>query len=412
MSLTDEEYQSVSVINKNEVDIENSFYKYLIENWFIVPVEFNEHKFCAQIKETLKIFKQPKDLSEYIIFTTTDCNARCFYCYENGVRKFPMSEETAHKVAKYIIEKTGSSIPTLRWFGGEPLYNEKVIDIISEDLSNAGISFKSSLITNGYLIDEEKIIKAKDKWNVFYAQISLDGTEKVYNKAKNYIYENGESPYIRVLNNIQHLLDAGIGVLIRLNMGLHNYEDLKDLVQVLCNRFGNRDDNLCSVYFAMLFDFSHERPKEERTLLVNHIIEQEEILRENNLVRIKLPKIMSINHCIADGGKGCTITPDGKVGICEHHVADEFWSDINDSYRDESVLERWKELADFVPECETCSLFPNCLKLKHCPENDSVCDDDNRRLLHYRLQRSMKLYYKRYLNNYTSDPIEKLYMDD
>lgn len=410
LSISDSEYELVS--NLDKIDVDNPFCQYLIENWFVVPIKFDEHKFWLQVKTTLRLFKNTTNIEDYIIFTTTDCNARCFYCYENGINKFPMSNEVAHKTAKYIVEHCGSAVPILRWFGGEPLYNEKAIDIICDDLDKSGIEFKSSIVSNGYLFNDENVIKAKNKWKTLYVQISLDGTEDVYNRAKNFIYDSEESPYVRVLDNIDRLLNAGVGVLIRLNMGIHNYEDMCDLVQILCQRFGNRDDNLCSVYFAMLFDFAHTRPKEERTLLVNHIIEQEEILFENNLVRIKLPKVMSINHCIADSGKGCTITPNGKIGLCEHHVEDELWSDLDATFRDESVLSRWRELADSIPECDNCSLRPNCLKLKHCPENDSVCDDDNRRLLHYRLQRSMKLFYKNFSKKEAVDPVEKLYMHD
>ena len=64
-------------------------------------------------------------IDKYVIFTTLDCNARCFYCYElKSKGKTPMSIETAEKVAKYIITHCpkGTEV-SLDWFGGEPLFN-------------------------------------------------------------------------------------------------------------------------------------------------------------------------------------------------------------------------------------------------------------------------------------------------
>lgn len=56
-----------------------------------------------------------KKTKSYTILTTTDCNARCFYCYELGRSRIPMSEQTAHEIADYI------SAPkvNIHWFGGE-----------------------------------------------------------------------------------------------------------------------------------------------------------------------------------------------------------------------------------------------------------------------------------------------------
>lgn len=39
------------------------------------------------IRRTMQ--KEPEHTTTYTIFTTTDCNARCFYCYEMGRSQFP-----------------------------------------------------------------------------------------------------------------------------------------------------------------------------------------------------------------------------------------------------------------------------------------------------------------------------------
>lgn len=72
-----------------------------------------------------------------------------------------MTEETAEKVARYIITHAPKGIDIrLDWFGGEPLYNEKVIDIITSRVASAGFNFSSSMISNGYLFNDTNLRKA------------------------------------------------------------------------------------------------------------------------------------------------------------------------------------------------------------------------------------------------------------
>ena len=373
----------------------NRLLQTLIQNWYYVPEDFDEEKMRNQFLQTLQLFQPPKILNDYIIFTTTDCNARCFYCYENGIHKFPMSEETAHQVAAFIHKKCGKENASIRWFGGEPLYNEKVIDIICEDLEKSGTPFSSTMVSNGYLFESETVKKAKEKWKLQLVQITLDGTEEVYNRSKNYIYQDGKSAFWKVMGNIDALLNDGIAVLIRMNMDRHNEEDLSRLIDLLCERFGNREDGLCRAYVALLFDFEGKRPFEEKMELAKKCIALEDKLAVYNLSGKGPQKNYAFHHCISDSGKGCIINPKGDLGICEHHAQDELWGHVSHDEVDPAVLERWKERTDRVEDCENCSLLPECLKLKLCPENNTACDEADRFLKRERLRRSMKYLYQR-----------------
>lgn len=46
-----------------------------------------------------------------------------------------MSKETAMKVASYISRNRKNEIVSIRWFGGEPLYNQMAIDTICSSLN-------------------------------------------------------------------------------------------------------------------------------------------------------------------------------------------------------------------------------------------------------------------------------------
>jgi sulfatase maturation enzyme AslB (radical SAM superfamily) len=78
-----------------------------------------------------------------------------------------MTKETAEKVANYIIDHTFIDEQVdLGWFGGEPLFNQEVIDIIVTKVEGSGRHAKSGIISNSYLFDEQTCIKAARDWHV------------------------------------------------------------------------------------------------------------------------------------------------------------------------------------------------------------------------------------------------------
>ena len=153
--LSDEEYANILELEE------------LKARWFVVPEQMDEMKKADMVRWILRsTAKKPKNTNNYIVMPTTDCHARCFYCFEKGRSRIPMSEETAHKTARYIREHCGGQKVRIAWFGGEPLFNQKAMDIISKDLREAGIDFHSGIATNGYLFDDEAGYMAKILWNL------------------------------------------------------------------------------------------------------------------------------------------------------------------------------------------------------------------------------------------------------
>ena len=76
----------------------------LIGEWFLVPMKHNDRLLSQQMRHVARMLKQhTQAITSYTIFTTTDCNARCFYCFEMGRPRTPMNEETAQRTADYII---------------------------------------------------------------------------------------------------------------------------------------------------------------------------------------------------------------------------------------------------------------------------------------------------------------------
>lgn len=224
-----------NVLNQLPADYNNKL-DLLIENRFLVPTEFDDKKAISQLRTAFKIMYAKKDIIAYTILPTTACNARCFYCYESGVEHINMSKQTAEKLVAFIKQHNGKKPIEIEWFGGEPLLCVERIDQICQLLKENGVEFYSTITTNGFLFNKELVSHAKTEWNLKSAQITVDGTEEVYNKTKAYVNVN-ESPYKKVMENIGHLLKDEITVKMRMNLSKENGEDLKSLIEDVGVRF-------------------------------------------------------------------------------------------------------------------------------------------------------------------------------
>ena len=373
----------------------------LREKWFWVPERMDDRKYADQVRFVRKtVQKKPESITNYTIFTTTDCNARCFYCYEMGRSRVPMSEETAHRAAAYITSHCGDKKKVnLGWFGGEPLFNKKVIDIICHDLAAQGIEYHSNMISNGYLFDEETVRQAVELWKLTWVQITLDGTEEIYNRSKAFIYKDGPSPYRVVMDNIGRLLDAGVRVHVRMNMDNHNADDLFILVDQLHERFAGKEK--ISAYSHVLFEFSgikdHIRAEEDRRNLYRKQLCLRNKLFEYGLTAKRyLNKSLPVNHCMADSGKSLTILPNGELGLCEHYSEDNFVGHIDREELDESVLQSFREQWAPIDTCGGCFLYPECIRLKKCLEYKE-CFPEMREEERQKLFESMQMTYAAWL---------------
>ena len=344
----------------------------LVAKWFAVPLDHDDRKLAREVRSVGQMLeKKPQGIRSFTILTTTDCNARCFYCYEKGRNRIPMKEETARKTAEFIIKNNPEKKVRLRWFGGEPLYNKGVISLICGKLRDAGIEYRSSMVSNGYLFDDETIAEAVNLWNLKEVQITLDGTEEVYNRIKAFIYQEG-SPFLRVLENIHRLLDADVKVNIRLNIDRHNADDLFVLADVLTNEFGGQ--NQLRVYSHPLFEAASEitaviHTDSQRRELFHTRMRLQEKLRDGKIaLKGKLPDNLKLNHCMADRDTDVLILPDGHLGKCEHYTDGHWFGHLDSEERDETLLADFKRIREEIGACTDCPFYPDCYRLVLCEE--------------------------------------------
>ena len=382
--------------NIDDADIK----KYLVQNYFLVPEDFDDLNFEKQSKAIYKLIKKNNEfVNLFTIFTTTDCNARCYYCFEKGVVKKKMSNDTALKVAQYIKDKSNGYKARIRWFGGEPLFNLSVIDLISQKLIDFHIEYESTMTSNGYLFDENIIQRAKDLWNLSFVQITLDGTHERYRRAKAFIYKD-PNPLERVLHNIELLLEAGIRVDIRMNFSKQNASDLLELVELIGKRFGYNE--LLHLYSRPIYETigptKGEKSNEQRREIYEARMKIENGINELGYgLRKKLSKDLMLNSCMADSDHAVVILPDGKLTKCEHYSDTESFGDIFNNTVDNDVLNRFKEVIPDFDSCKTCPLHPVCINLKMCTEH-TYCFPERRRESIDRTKTCMLNTYKQFVN--------------
>ena len=383
---------------------------YLRKQWFVVPEETNDKQLVGLVRWIQSTMtKESKAITGYTILTTTDCNARCFYCYELGRSRIPMSEETALKTAAFIKKNCGGKEVRIGWFGGEPLYNTRAIDLICDTLRSEGVSFRSSMISNGYLFDDEMVAKAADRWNLERVQITLDGTEAVYNRCKAFIYKEG-SAYQVVTGNIARLLDKGIHVGVRMNMDFHNAEDLMQLSDELARLFKGKTG--LTAYPHLIFDDKtawdqrYSLEKWTRLYEAMHRLEDKLIsLGIYSLMEPRLRKDLPQHHCMADDGSMIVITPDGSLGVCEHFSESELIGHIDSPERNKAVIASFRQRCDEIPECATCFFYPQCHGLKKCPDR-IPCIPPERQSARRLVQRAMVNEFRRWQQDPTASDNE------
>ena len=361
------------VFIQSEADLYESLNK-LVELYYYVPLSFDEVKWVNKLRKGTDYASKVSCINGFTILTTTDCNARCFYCYEKGLPRVTMTDKVAKDVADYIIKVSSGAPVHLRWFGGEPLLNHNAIDIISNNLNENGIKFQSTMISNGLLFTDSIIKKAKSLWKLKKIQITLDGTKVVYQTAKSFEGADGNE-FQRVTDNISKLSDANIRVSIRLNQDFYNTTDLLELIDFLSLKY--RKNKHISVYNNWLYGDNNETT----TLIEESKYEkfkqlQDKLIRCGLFHRYPLEKKIRLTHCMADNDASVLITPEGGIGKCEHFTYQHLIGSIYNTKTDYREILRWKEQYQPTKKCLECPLYPQCIRIKMCPVEREKCSWD------------------------------------
>ena len=355
----------------------------LYENHFLVPEHAEECQTYLDLKDVLVLKEElPRGITHYVILPTTTCNARCFYCFEQGMQYRKMSAETVEETLRFIIRHKPSEAKKIHihWFGGEPMCAADNIDRICDGLNEAGIAYDAEMTSNGSLFTEDSARKAVEAWKVSRIQITLDGMAEEYGRRKRYTAAL-QDPFGTVIRNVHLLIAAGISVSIRLNADENNLGELYRVVDFLRDEFSTEEQHKLRVYAHALFSQSGEGldacpAGAGADALEARVMEINDYILRRGLARRDLDGLFRLrSHFCMTTAPECNVLIDaaGQLYACEAMPAGMRYGDVTSDINPQA----WARISApcaVREECRQCVFLPQCTEFDRCP-NRMAFDD-------------------------------------
>lgn len=350
--------QSVyNALRTGEVDkIDETTKSFLVSTQFLVDDDFNELRYY---KDNLQKFSE-QDWLSLTIAVTMDCNFDCSYCYEQGYRRTTkMDFKTADQVVKFakrmIRPNSGMSVT---WYGGEPLLALDVIEYLSDAFSKAGFTLHdNTIITNGYLLNEEVAKMLASKAGVTTVQITLDGTKEDHDKRRTLV--GGQGTYDVILKNIRDTAKYFRSVNIRINADKNIAKSIPALVKEI--------RSTCPPNVVPYLSFVRS---EDREIVKSCLSDKEyaDLFLSNIDITDPLPR--PYFGCTATMENGWGIDPEGNLYKCWEETGNtklavgNIWEGVTD-YKKYSKWLSYNVEA-FPDKCKECNAMPTC-GAGYCP---------------------------------------------
>ncbi|SHN83489.1 radical SAM protein [Desulfitobacterium chlororespirans] len=150
----------------------------------------------------------------YIIFST-ECNLRCVYCFQNGMRR-SNGDLDIGQLHTYIGELQ-NEIQEIVLFGGEPLLHSN-LEIIASVLERFDY-LRFIIFTNGNFDREYLDLIDRYSYTIAGITISLDGPREIHNRRR--INPRRDS-YAAIMENLLALAKLGVNTTVSINVDRSN----------------------------------------------------------------------------------------------------------------------------------------------------------------------------------------------
>lgn len=364
VSLTDKEYNIYNGFVNNGYKLEyDAILQELAQQGILISESEDEELVLEVIRQ-----RQIKDTGNELkiaINTTSNCNARCEYCFECGAVREKMSDSVVDDVIQYIckiVKKT--DVIAYRWFGGEPLLAIDVIDKIVDSVNNFfnnEINYKSVIFSNGSIFNDNILEKVINKFHTYEYHLTIDGKQEEHNRKKNFLDKNLDG-YTKTIETIKKLLEYDIRVLCRINIDKRNINELEEIVSQFGKYNGNK--NLI-VYVAPIL--KHTKQCEEYCFDYSEYSEifdkAYKILFDNNLLNCidELVPKRRINCCSTRAANELVVDTRGTLFKCMQTATKDQYSVGNCRTGLEYNAELAKWITPSTPkECINCVFMPIC----------------------------------------------------
>lgn len=347
--------------------INNDLIETLKSGKYITENDEDEFLIYKSIIQSLRSEKQHLIMT---IAPTMDCCFKCHYCFEKSKQPTYMSEDVMKGITKYIGAIDNIKGLNLTWFGGEPLMAVKKMHSLYKQLNISNKSVDSSIITNGFLLNDSTIDILKTI-NVSTVQVTLDGTESSHNSRKKLSGNSHVNVFRKTINNIIKLSNEEFAKInIRVNIDNHNKQEFLPLYEYLAKEIPNFGKNVF-VSPAFIADSPTKGCDKNEICVLSRKQISDFVVRLQKKHQFYHPLLYPSNilyECPVRNDNSWVICPDGSLFKCWEVVGIEDFKvghlDENGEIvvTNESLLFQYMEGADPLSDknCINCKTYPIC----------------------------------------------------
>ena len=381
----------------------------LIKNKILTQTEDEDEKVLNFIRKKIPA---PAVNVCYIILSE-QCNLACKYCFlgNNDVQKREnfslknMSKETVDKAVDFFIKQiklsgldSEENKPVLIFYGGEPLINFVILEYIAKKINGLREKEKCiknidmSVITNGVLLNEEKILKLKEL-GVSIA-ISIDGFTEKANDMR--VDIAGKPIFSSILSVLKKCKELGVDISLSVTLSEETIKDKENILELI-DTYGIKAFGFNIMMSSDTFILPESYNEAASQFIIDEFIElRKRGIYEDRMMR-KLKAFSKsqvyFSDCAATAGGQIVVAPNGQVGICHGCLYDKkyFISNVNDvdfdATKDETFLE-WSQLTPInKKECLDCPALGICgggcpINAMHLKPENSIHSIDERFCIH------------------------------
>jgi uncharacterized protein len=316
---------------------------------------------------------------------THDCNLRCGYCYAGKKSHRSMSWRTAKAAIDFAIRETIDTPPwhsetremQLGFFGGEPTIEwdllTKAMEYTETSTTDAGITLKKTLTTNGTLLTDKRISWLKQH-NV-YIGLSMDGNREMHDSFRT--FRNGKSCHARctsVMHKLFSELESNVELIVVVDP--RNVQYLPDSLRWLVGE-GITNISLNPNFYIEWPDSAQTEWKRAYELAGELYLEN---YREGKHITINFID-GKIRTRIKDGYAACdrcsfaeieiAVAPSGRMYPCERLISDDtdddmcvgdVFSGFNGNKRSSLIVNK----GNVDEDCAKCGFRARCMNWCGC----------------------------------------------
>lgn len=392
--VTDEESGKIILFNTlhgNCIEIEEELKEH-IESNLLTQLDMKTQEMFKQLGIIIsdqvdenRIFRYFHDKEKFsndtlnsTVLLTWACNLKCIYCFE-GEREnlVTMNKESADIYIKFIkqsatVKKVNNV--NINLFGGEPMVNIEIGYYILENIKHfceeKHLNFSSTIITNGTLITEERLIHLLE-YNCRSIQVTLDGVEEIHDARR--MDKLGRGTFSKIIETLI-LLNRKIsefksfGTVIRINIDKANIGETYRLLKYI----GKDGLNLtnCTVDFGIVRGLT-----DSCSAYSNNCFVEEEIgpvlyklwdAAEQQGFSYNIRPMRRWLYCGLYSDNQYTITPDCEVYKCWEQAGDKehYLGRLDDNGNLVDIHYAFYDWMSHNPldcdDCRKCKYLPSC----------------------------------------------------